>query len=211
MEINIINLTKVILYVVCAVESFVNWGALMVFNWRQGYSWVGEALKGTTALSLYLSTFTHRLHVHKYQSFPPYISKIFFHLLFLLRLLCDPFLVIYTKSWKVDLYFAGLMARLIIPRSLINSVPCTCPILPPVTVCTLCKLFLQRLGTLSFNLPSAMNSQTTLQDTWINCCWKACSSQQEAEIPHSWWVDNLMSGWVEECFFCSQVAFEFHV
>lgn len=41
--------------------------------------------------------------------------------------------VIYTKSWKDDLYSEGLQARLITPRSFINSVQraCPCPQPPP--------------------------------------------------------------------------------
>lgn len=41
-----------------------------------------------------------------------------------------PFLMIYTESWMVDLYSAGLRARLITPRSPINFVQrshCVCP------------------------------------------------------------------------------------
>lgn len=56
-------------------------------------------------------------------------SKIFSRLLlfFPSLFLTVPFLVIYTKSWIVDLYSAGLQARLITPRAFINSAQCPCP------------------------------------------------------------------------------------
>lgn len=110
-------------------------GALRIsiydLQWRRKISIISEEVRRALALSLRLFTLTHNFMQFSHSLRISQRSILIFSFCFLL--LSGPFLVIYTMSWIVDLYSAGLQARLITPWSLINSVQCPCPALHSAT------------------------------------------------------------------------------
>lgn len=94
---------------------------------------------------------------------------------------CGPFPMIYPEPCRVYLYSVDLPARLITPRSLINSFHRHCLAFPSATSAPASP----RLGSLSVVLtgPGKMNSQATPQDARLErTAENSHSLQEEAEI-----------------------------